>query len=236
MVFFILGAHGPLAAALIMTFKEGGWTAVKALLKSGFNFRMRFFWWLILLIIPTAIGGLTLWINVTKNNFQFDNTLLTQPIMILPTFLMMFFLGGSFQEEFGWRGFALPRLLKKWNPLVSSLILGTIWGIWHLPLFFIAGTGQYFMPFGSFVVTTVAFTILFTWIYLKTDRNLFSALLLHTALNTSFSLFPPIVKQTGVHQPGFSYLTAAYLIIALIIVVLERKTFFTENFIKDKNS
>jgi CAAX protease family protein len=226
MVFFIIGAFGPLVGALVMSWRLGGWGEVKRLIRAGFNLRMPFIWWLLIFLIPLVLSALCLWVNVTRNNFQFDNSLLVQPLMILPTFLAMFFIGGSVQEEFGWRGFALPRMLKKWNPLVASLVLGIIWGLWHLPLFFIEGTGQYYMPMGVFMVMTLAFTVLFTWFYLRTDRNLFSALLFHTTLNTFLSVFPPIEKIDGGNQVGMTYLMIAYGIVALIVVIFERKLFF----------
>src|SRR5574337_857223 len=49
---------------------------------------------------------------------------------------------GPLGEELGWRGFALPRLLKRFNPFVASLVLGAIWGVWHLPSFYLAGMVQ----------------------------------------------------------------------------------------------
>ena len=196
------------------------------MLKSGFKMRMALIWWVLILVLPIILSGASLWLNVSINHFHFDRSLLEQPIMILPTLIMMFFIGGSFQEEFGWRWFALPGLLEKWNPLVASLILGVVWGIWHLPLFFIAGTGQYFMPLGIFLVMVEAFTILITWVYLRTGRNLSSALLFHTAINTWLSVFPPIVKITGGNQIGVTYLMLAYLVVALVVLVAERRLFF----------
>jgi uncharacterized protein len=138
----------------------------------------------------------------------------------------MFFIGGSVQEEFGWRGYALPRLLEKWNPIVASLLLGIIWGIWHLPLFFISEASQYFMPLGIFLILTEAFTFLITWVYLRTKRNLFSALLLHTSINTWLSLFPPIEKVSGGNQVGLTILAVLYVIVAVAIVLVDRNLFF----------
>lgn len=221
MVWVILGAHGPLFASVILTSKSGGWAAVKQLLRSGFNLRMALRWWLIILIIPFVLTGLAVWVNVAFNNFQPDTTMLAQPLMIVPTFLIMFFLGGSFQEEFGWRGYALPRLLALSNPLLASLFLGVIWGVWHLPLFYIPGVSQSFMPFGIFWLLTIAFSIVFTWFFLGTNRNLFSALLFHTAINTSLSLFPPIEQKIGGNQMALTYLMIAYVCVAGLIVAKE---------------
>jgi len=220
-----IGAHGPLVAALVMTGKLEGWAGIKSLFKSGFKLRIPLKWWLIILILPALLSGLALWVNVSLNNFQFDKSLLTQPWMIPIMYFMIFFIGGSFQEEFGWRGFALPRLLEKWHPLTASLILGAVWGVWHLPLFFIPDTGQYFMPLGVFLILVEAFTVLMTWAYLRTGRSLFSALLFHTSINTMLSVFPPIEKIAGGNQMGFTYLTIAYVVAALVVIVKERPLF-----------
>lgn len=221
MVWVILGAHGPLFASVVLTSKSGGGAAVKQLISSGFNFRMALSWWFIIIFIPFVLTGLAVWVNVALNNFQPDTTMLAQPLMIVPTFLIMFFLGGSFQEEFGWRGYALPRLLTLLNPLMASLFLGVIWGVWHLPLFYIPGVSQSFMPFGIFWLLTIAFSIVFTWFFLGTNRNLFSALLFHTAINTSLSLFPPIEQKIGGNQMALTYLMIAYVCISGLIVAKE---------------
>lgn len=221
MAWVIMGAHGPLFASVVLTYKSGGWAAVKQLIRSGFELRMALGWWLAIIFIPVVLTGVAVWINVVLNDYQPDTTLLKQPLMIVPTFLVMFFLGGSFQEEFGWRGYALPRLLTLWNPLVTSLFLGFIWGFWHLPLFYISGVSQSFMPFGIFLLLTTAFSILFTCFFLRTSRNLFSALLFHTAINTALSLFPPIEQKIGGNQMALTYLMIAYACVSVLIVVKE---------------
>jgi uncharacterized protein len=58
-----------------------------------------------------------------------------EPLPLLGIFVYIFFLGGPLSEEPGWRGFALPRLQSLHGPLVGSPILGILWGLWHLPLF-----------------------------------------------------------------------------------------------------
>jgi len=217
----LIGAHGPLFASVVLTSRSGGWAAVKKLIRSGFDLRMKLGWWLAIILIPFALAGIAVWVNVALNGFQLDTTLLSQPVMIVPTFLFMFFLGGSFQEEFGWRGYALPRLLSTLNPLMAGLVLGIIWGVWHLPLFYISGASQSFMPFGIFLLLAVFFSIVFTWVFLRTSRNLFGALLLHTAINTSLSLFPPIEARIGGNQMALTFLMIAYLCVSGLLVIKE---------------
>lgn len=221
MAWIILGAHGPLIAAVWMTYKLEGWAAVKELLRAGFNFRMPLIWWPAILLTPLILASLAVWVSVSFNFYQPNTTLLSQPLMTIATFVMLFSVGGSFQEEFGWRGYALPRLLRSWNPLTATLILGAVWGFWHLSLFFISGASQSFMPFGVFVVLTMAFGILFTWFLLRTN-NLFSALLFHTAINLSFSLFSPVEQRIGGNQTALAYLAIAYVLVGRLIVFKER--------------
>jgi membrane protease YdiL (CAAX protease family) len=93
------------------------------------------------------------------------------PSTILP-FLLGVFIYGPIPEELGWRGYALDRLQVRWNALISSLILGAIWALWHLPLFFIKDTLFYRHGFWSpwfwqFMATVIPLSIIFTWIFNK---------------------------------------------------------------------
>jgi len=90
-------------------------------------------------------------------------------------------------EEVGWRGFFLPYLLERYSPLTSSLMLGLIWAGWHLPNFLLRDFPHYGLPYLAFVIMTVAFSVLFTWLYLNTAGSLIVAIIFHAALNL-FSL------------------------------------------------
>jgi uncharacterized protein len=222
-----IGAHGPLVASLILTYRTGGWGMTKRLLRAGFDLRMSAVWWLLLILIPLTLAGAAVWLSSLFHNYQPDLALLQQPVLILPLFLFMFFLGGSVQEEFGWRGYALPRLLEIQTPFLASLVLGLIWGVWHVPLFFMSGVSQEYMPFAAFLPLTIAFSFLFTWAYLRTGMNLFSALLLHTTINTSLNLFPTVELEAGGERSAMVYLLALFSSVALFVVIRERALFFT---------
>jgi membrane protease YdiL (CAAX protease family) len=92
-------------------------------------------------------------------------------------------------EELGWRGYALPLLLEQRSAVTSSLILGVLWGLWHLPTFLVPGTPQYGLSLPAFVLLTVEYSILMTWVYLHTKGSVLIATLFHGAINLSQGLF-----------------------------------------------
>lgn len=220
------GAHGPLVSALWLTGKRDGWIGIKKFIRSGFNLRLSLWNWLVIILLPVVLAGIAMRWNMSLNHYHPDDSLLSQPLLILPMFLFMFFLGGSVQEEFGWRGFALPRLMMRRTPFMSALILGLIWGIWHLPLFYISSLSQAYMNFGVFMILTICFSIIMTIFYLYSGRNLFTALLFHTAVNTSLSLFPPIEQVPEGNQTAFTLLAFLYLLVTLTIIIFQRKRLF----------
>ena len=91
-------------------------------------------------------------------------------------------------EEPGWRGYALDRLQTLYSALGASLVLGIIWALWHLPLFFIEGTYQNLLGPGSwqfwlFLVAILPGSVISTWIYNNTGRSVLAVILLHSCGN-----------------------------------------------------
>lgn len=144
-------------------------------------------------------------------------------LILLGTFTRIFFIGGPLGEELGWRGFALPRLQAQHSALRASLQLGLAWGLWHAPIYFIPGTGQYEMAqegqllfsFISFIVWTLALSILLTWLYNETAGHLLVVLLFHAAVNTAANL-PSLLNAPGMAlmlNGGFTWLAALIVIL-----------------------
>src|SRR5918912_3555685 len=86
-------------------------------------------------------------------------------------------------EEIGWRGYALPRLQRRFAPLPASLLLGIVWGCWHAPQWFIPETGQQGFAFPAFLVWVVALSIMFGWIANGTRGSVLLVILSHAATN-----------------------------------------------------
>lgn len=109
------------------------------------------------------------------------------PLSVLPT--LFFATLPPLLEELGWRGYALDRLQSSWSALDASLILGVVWAVWHLPLFFVAGSFQAeSVGFGTtgfwlFVVGIVALSVVFTWVYNHTSRSILAIVLFHGWVN-----------------------------------------------------
>jgi membrane protease YdiL (CAAX protease family) len=168
-------------------------------------------WYLFPLLLPYCIVALTYLLNRSAGD-NFSINLLA----ILPNLLTG--LSAGLIEEFGWRGFALPRLQKKHNPLVASIILGFFWGLWYL-------VGSYWAVGSSFgkifpiyfivsaVVPMISYSILMTWLFNKTKSNLVLAILFHTAISASVSTFLPLSGDTKTD-------TLMYLIYAVIVSVV----------------
>ena len=146
-------------------------------------------------------------------------------ILTRPGALMLFIganiIGGPLGEELGWRGFALDRLQNKWNALVASLVLGIIWAAWHLPLFFIKGTPQQGMGFGTFLfwlwsLQVVSLSVFTTWVYNNTQRSILSAVFMHFMFNSTYG----ITQQDGLPLPPSTFAANTVIIAVGAVMVI----------------
>lgn len=117
------------------------------------------------------------------------------PVMWL---MMVLVLGG--QEEIGWRAYLLGPLEERFGVWAGNLFLGLIWTAWHIPLFFIPGSSQFYMPFAAFAVGMIGESFLFSWVMKISGGRPLSAVVAHGTVNAFVSLFPTIVMEPGVFQ------------------------------------
>jgi len=203
-----------------LTYLNEGKRGVKNLLKRGVDYRFRKIWYVpIFFLFPVITGGALL-LAILSGETLPKLSVLSNPFLIVVGFVYIFFLGGPFQEEWGWRGYALDRLQARWNALVSSLILGVFWGIWHLPLFFIYGTIQSQTPIWGFMILILCGTILFTWVYNNTGGSILATMLFHTMNNLSFLVFPTLETTLG----GLYLLILNIVFVAVILTIWGTKT------------
>ena len=136
---------------------------------------------------------------------------------------MILLVGGPLAEEPGWRGFALPRLEQHAGPLGGTLILGMLWGLWHLPIFLFTpgyngaetGLAWISLPFVEFVIGEVALAVIFTWVFNNTGGSLWLSMLLHASANT-------IIGTVLLTQRGYLSLYPAYTVVAVLLIATTR--------------
>ena len=192
---------GFVLAALIMTGLTQGKMGVAGLLKRYLIWRVGLRWYVFALglypvMFLAALGMIAVWrqasidLNQTMAA-QFFGASASWPFFVLPYFLFEAVANG---EEMGWRGYVLPRLQAVRGPLTSALIVGVIWGFWHLPKFL-----SPFDPavFSMVMVKNVADSVLYTWLYNNTRGSLLLVTLFHAAGNTAAFFLLPSVGVDG---------------------------------------
>jgi len=179
--------YGPTLAALIITGLISGRAGIRTLLGRLLIWRVGWQWYAATILLPGIVGLLATELHALRTgsvaawpSFSWG-MLLMFPI----AFLVRGIVNG---EEIGWRGFALPHLQQRWNALTASLVLGGVWALFHLPIFFVQGASvlgsQNNMNPLAFLIEVAAGAILVTWLFNNTKGSLLIAYLYHAAVNT----------------------------------------------------
>ena len=126
---------------------------------------------------------------------------------------------GAMGEELGWRGFLLVRLQSKFNALISSLIVGVIWAVWHLPLWTLKGYGWDAIPYWTFALSAISASVLFTWVLNNTGGSLVMATLIHLMMNLGMNVVG-ILGLLPSPAKGWTIAAILFAIYAIIIVLI----------------
>ena len=219
-LFLVLCAILAALSAFVISSVLARRTGVRDLMGSLATWRVQPVWyiialmaWPLLIIASSLLDTLS---NGQPVSLYVAGLLTIEPLSAVILFCTIFLLGGPLQEEPGWRGFALPRLQFLYNPIIASIILGFLWQLWHIPLYF---TGFYpfdAMAIGMRFVTFLPGVIVYTWLYNRSGGNLLIAVLFHASIDA----FPQILPaQTGLASMLFDLLL---LIWAVIVIVTDR--------------
>jgi membrane protease YdiL (CAAX protease family) len=219
LVYLFLG-WGFIFASLIMTGLTLGKEAVITLLKRFLIWRVGWKWYLVILLQPT-LQILSILLNSLIANTPIDFSgvfayKIFGPAANLPLLFLPFLLSDAITngEEMGWRGYVLPRLQAKYNALISSLILGVIWAVWHLPKFLPDNTSS----FGLFAIRTIIVTVIYTWIYNGTKGSLLLVTLFHAAANAG-GVFLPVANTISGENSGALIIEIMLQFIAVMIII-----------------
>jgi membrane protease YdiL (CAAX protease family) len=188
----------PAIAALLAAALTGGRGALRELGSRLVRWRVGWQWYVVVILGPATFSLAVAGIYTLFGGSWADAAppaILVGPLVVLPLFLVILTLTDGLGEELAWRGFALPRLLTRYNALAASLILGVIWALWHLPLLWTEGGPMYQLPVWLLLLDVTAKAVLFTWVFLHTRGSVLIAMLFHGA--TNLFLVSPEVASTG---------------------------------------
>lgn len=229
---FYFGGGAPSVVALFMVFSTYPKPAKQDYFSRCFSLkRIGWKWPLWTVSFFTAITLIGLWIGTyffdyEKPGMDYIHAILKAPYMI---FLVLFFsiISGPLNEEFGWRGYALDKLLTRFGFYWASLILGFIWGIWHLAWYFTPGQAQYNLLQSSifeaviYIPSVIVLNFVVTFVYIKTNRSVLAGALVHMLGNLINSqLLSPYTVDTGM---VIRYVEVAFCLMVIIYTILSPK-------------
>ena len=180
-----IGAAGPSLAGVVCTARDEGRRGVRSLFASLMSWRLAVRWYVVCLGRPMAVALTAVALHRLAVGDVAEFRLESATVLLIPPSLVVGVLIGPLQEELGWRGYALPRLLDRWSSVRAALVLGLAWACWHVPLYAMDTAGQTRAPLAAFLISVVAQSVLYAWFWRVTSGSLLIALLLHSATNAA---------------------------------------------------
>ena len=224
----IFGAFGPFAAAAILTRREVGKERAKIWRQDILRLRGRIRW---LLLAGLGIPLIIALVHIALYSLIYDLPALQNDppwywlIPAIPVNVYIVFVYSSgFGEEPGWQGYAMPRLLEHFSPIIACVLFGIVWALWHLPLHF-TPLWEGNEPLHLMMIYTVPLAVILTWLTQKARGSVMPAVFLHHATN----LYGSYLTETEIFQQplelNFTEIkTVIYWVIALIIIWRTRGT------------
>lgn len=225
----VLGGFAPMAAALTLVIRKHGWKEGWQFIRQVFDFRTKPIYFLFALIVPLVIHMVTHYL-VPLFNLEVANTLIPEDFMVgvprwvlaIPYFFFIGILGGG-QEEFGWRGYAQQPLQERFGVFRASLLIGLVWGIFHLPLWFIPGDPHGTQPFPAFVIQTITVSLVYALLYNASGQKLIIPVLFHAMWNTAPPLYPFLHQIAGKPETAYWVYAGVNVLAGLIAAYFIQK-------------
>jgi len=219
-----LGALSAGLAGIILAAVEGRKGGVRELLRRILIWRVGLQWWAYALLFPVvmSVASLTLFDRLGGPAVDWSGL---QPLYtVIPTLIFLIIMAGI-GEEYGWRGFALPRLQARYKALHSALVVGVIWAIWHIPMFFTRGTAQFQMreqagwalPILGYSLFVIAGSIQYTWLFNNTRGSVLLAAVAHGAGNAWVGSYIDVYRG---NFGGVLTFAALHVLVSILVVLL----------------
>jgi membrane protease YdiL (CAAX protease family) len=225
---YTLGGFGPLLAAAIVAVLSG--QSLRAWFSQALKWRVSIKWWLAALFIPVLLYAAMAGIHVLLGGkFNLSEV---SPLLSVPGVFLTVFLWGGGNEELGWRGLALPRLQERHNALLSSLIIGVVWTIWHAPPGIIElGFVKWAVDLPFYMTTVTGISFVATWLYNGSGGSVLLTMVFHASVNASQSLYP----VEDMFSPNGEYArTGAWILLVITLTLIPQKRHTNHNLYKGR--
>ena len=170
---------GPFVAAVIMTAIVSGRSGSREFFSRLLRWHVGAKVYAIVFLTPILVCLVA--VGITLCFASPVSALSTEKLREVPERFLFIFLFIGLGEEPGWRGFALPQLEKKYSPLIASLILASVWALWHLPL---VGSEFPWPIVPAFLLSLFGAAFMLTWLFNRTNGSVFLPMLFHATVNT----------------------------------------------------
>ena len=229
-----LGGFGPAASAFLVLALSSGKRGVLSLLRSIVHWRVGVNWYLVALLGLPVLNFLAFLVvpgvlaDLVAPDLRFPRVYLIEMAMSVTIGV------APMWEEIGWRGFAQPRMQRRYGPVVGTLILGALWGVWHLPFFFgpLARTG----PEATFVSASIALvefsigltglSVVMAWVLNNCGGSTLMAILLHACFDSSGLAMVALFPSTPPYYLPIHYQTLGIAIVfsvaAFVLIIVTR--------------
>lgn len=204
----------PMLAGVILVHREEGMVGVKMLLARVFDWRKinNARWLLTILLLMPAIYVLTYFAMRAAQLAVPSHWDLTLGI----AFAFPAFLFAATGEEVGYTGYMTDALQRRHSALVTALIIGVPWALWHLPSMIQIGQTLGLVAWG--LAATVAYRVIDVWLYNNSGRSLFAIILVHALSNTGRTAFPGGRAAFELADAAIGYGIVICLAVAVAIV------------------
>ena len=223
---FVLGTFGPGVAAIVTVGMMDGRSQAWRFVKHSLKLRFGLVWWAIVILLPLLVSVVALLLATTTGGPSLDSSLWAGLAAAIPLMLMLTLLNGI-PEEIAWRGFMLPVVQRDHSAVRASLSVGFWWGLWHAPLFFVEGSFQdtlgdelgFWLGLGFWTLSTMIFSIGFTWLFNSTGGSTMAAAVLHGAVNTWISW--GLTDATSSESLAmFAWFVGLWVVVAAILILM----------------
>ncbi len=231
----LVSPFGPTIAAFVTSYLSEGREGPRRLWRRFRDCKPSKTWLIITLAFYPAIFLLIRVSSATIFNVPQPTPAWTDNPLIILAPLAASVLHGGLSEEFGWRGYALPRLQSRLNATQASMALGLMEGLWHVPLVFWVGDARYGMSIPLLILWQTIATFYRTWIYNNTEGSLLAAVLFHAMGNTASDIAPINIPSIP-WLPRYKFVPLPLLIVFSAIVLVIVGVYGPEDMIRKNKS